>query len=227
MPSSPRSSFCGRLACGSSASPEPLRIARTSWIRRRPCRSGRSAKAGSPEAKVLLLERVILASAAADPARHLMASRRVVDVGSLLGALDRPLADPYFQYHLLPFGYRRELQVLCGDRRDARALLTWSWKDNGEAPSPSQLCLLDALAQHVTAGIARAGVRAALASPQGSEIGLLVLDERGQIELANGGVERWLSAEKPPSPSCPIRRPAPFFAPVAIVFLAPPPRHGR
>ena len=147
------------------------------------------------EAKSMLIEHVAFKSKAADAPLMLKEGIRAVDVEDFLSDLDNPLEDPYFQYHLLPFGFRHEVQVLCTAKGSACAVLALSRKDSSGRFDERLFSLLNALAPHVAEGIARAAVREALASPQGTDIGMMVLDESGRVELANGVAETWLSVD--------------------------------
>ena len=147
------------------------------------------------EAKPMLIEHVVLKSKAADAPWMLKEGLRTMDVEDLLSSLDRPLEDPYFQYHLLPFGYRHEIEVFCTAKGSAYAVLTLSRKGSSGRFDERLMPLLDALAPHVAEGIARAAVREALASPHGTDIGMMILEENGNVELANGVAETWLSID--------------------------------
>ena len=140
----------------------------------------------------MLIEHVAFKSKAADAPLMLKEGIRAVDVEDFLSDLDNPLEDPYFQYHLLPFGFRHEVQVLCTAKGSAYAVLALSRKDSSGRFDERLFSLLNALAPHVAEGIARAAVREALASPQGTDIGMMVLDESGRVELANGVAETCL-----------------------------------
>ena len=120
---------------------------------------------------------------------------RTMDVENLLSDLEKPLGDPYFQYHLLPFGYRHEIELFCTAKGSAYAVLTLSRKDSSGRFDERLMPLLDALTPHIAEGIARATVREALASPHGTDIGMMILDESGNVELANGVAETWLSVD--------------------------------
>jgi DNA-binding CsgD family transcriptional regulator len=137
----------------------------------------------------VLAERVILASPAADPARLHQSGRRTVNVDEV--ALD-PSRDPYFEYHLLPRGYRHELLTLCRAGGEPLALLTFTRTPGRGAFEPRHIRLLDSLAPHVAAGIRAASVReAALAGAQAST-GLVALGVDGEVELTNAAGEEWL-----------------------------------
>ena len=145
------------------------------------------------EVHPMLIEHVIFRSKAADAPLMLKEGLRTVNVEDLLSDLDKPLEDPYFQYHLLPFGYRHEVELFCTAKGSAYAVLTLSRKDSSGRFDERLMPLLDALAPHVAEGIARATVREALASPHGTDIGMMILDENGKVEMANGAAETWLS----------------------------------
>ena len=147
------------------------------------------------EAESMLIEHVIFKSRAADAPWMLKEGLRTMDVEDLLSGLDKPLKDPYYQYHLLPFGYRHEFELLCTAKGSAYAVLTMSRKASSGRFDERFMPLLDALAPHVAEGIARATVREALASPHGTDIGMMILDENGNVELANGVAETWLSID--------------------------------
>ncbi len=147
------------------------------------------------EAKPMLIEHVLLKSKAADAPWMLKEGLRTMDVENLLSDLEKPLGDPYFQYHLLPFGYRHEIELFCTAKGSAYAVLTLSRKDSSGRFDERLMPLLDALTPHIAEGIARATVREALASPHGTDIGMMILDESGNVELANGVAETWLSVD--------------------------------
>lgn len=147
------------------------------------------------EAEHMLIEHVIFKSKAADAPWMLKEGLRTMDVEDLLSDLDKPLEDPYFQYHLLPFGYRHEIELLCTAKGSAYAVLTLSRKESSGRFDERLMPLLDALAPHVAEGIARATVREALTSPHTTDIGMMILDESGNVELANGVADTWLSID--------------------------------
>jgi len=147
------------------------------------------------EAKQLLIENVFLVSTATDSAGFIRSGRRVRTVEDLLADADEPGRDPYYTHHLWPFGYQHEVQVLCSDRGEAQAVLTLARKPTGEPYPARAQRFLAALAPHVGAGLARARVREAFASPRGAEIGMLVVDQTGRIELTNQVAEQWLATD--------------------------------
>lgn len=147
------------------------------------------------EAKRLLIERVFLQSRVADPSRLFGSGRRSLDVEDWLSDLDAPLDDPYFQYHLLPFGYRHETILLCSFKGRPQALMTLTRKESSGRFEERHMALLNALAPHIAAGLARADVRETLDSPAGSDVGVIVLDESGKVEIANAVADEWLAQD--------------------------------
>jgi 8-oxo-dGTP pyrophosphatase MutT (NUDIX family) len=147
-----------------------------------------------PEAHEPLLVHAVLASPTADPPRLLASGRRAVDVDELLGARRRD-GDPYFTHHILPFGYRWEVQLLCAAHGTGRAFFTFNRTAAHGAFEPRQLRLLDAVAPHLAAGMAAATARERLDAPLASATGLVVLDEWGRVELANEVGEGWLRSD--------------------------------
>jgi hypothetical protein len=95
-----------------------------------------------PEAHEPLLVHAVLASPTADPPRLLASGRRAVDVDELLGARRRD-GDPYFTHHILPFGYRWEVQLLCAAHGTGRAFFTFNRTAAHGAFEPRQLRLLE------------------------------------------------------------------------------------
>lgn len=145
----------------------------------------------------VLVEHALLTSAAADPGRLIAQGRRSVVVDELVRG-DRPYDhDPYFAYHLLPGGFRHELQAVCVAAKRGQALLTVTRRAATGAFEPRHLRLLDALAPHVAAGLRAATIRETLAA-RGADTGFIVLDALGNISLANAVGERWLSVPDAP-----------------------------
>jgi DNA-binding CsgD family transcriptional regulator len=157
------------------------------------------------EARPPFLDRVYLRTPAADPGRLLHEGRSTLDVHQVLGGLDPPHRDPFFQFHLLPFGYWYDIQLLCALNGSAYAHFAFSRSSASGRFQDRHLRLLDALAPHIASGLGRARLRRALQLAQDSQSGLLVLDEEGCVELANGAAEEWLAAETPPAGSLGIR----------------------
>lgn len=94
----------------------------------------------SPEAYRLLAERVIRASAAADPPQMFRRGWRTISAERVVPDTQ---VDPYFAFHLLPFGYRHELLTLCTARKP-KVLLTFSRKAKRGAFEARDIRLLDA-----------------------------------------------------------------------------------
>jgi DNA-binding CsgD family transcriptional regulator len=156
----------------------------------------RAVMRGWPEAAMpLLIEHVLLVSRAADAAELIRSGRRVNSVEELVSASDAPDRDPYYTHHLLPFGYQHEVQVLCSDRGEAHGVVALTRKAAGGQFEPRHQRFLAGLAPHIGAGLARARVREALTSPRGAEIGMMVIDQSGRIELTNQVAEQWLAAD--------------------------------
>lgn len=140
-----------------------------------------------------LIEHALLRSPAADPGLLVEQRRRAVDVEALIPP-DRPYyRDPYFVHHLLPRGYRHELQTVCAAAGRGRALLTVTRRETSGRFEPRHRRFLDALAPHVAAGMHAATVRESLGAPVAPSTGLILLNEQGKVELANAVGERWLS----------------------------------
>jgi DNA-binding CsgD family transcriptional regulator len=157
-----------------------------------------AASEGWPiEARPLFLDHVYLRTPAADPARLLEACRSTADVHQVLAGLDSPQKDPFFQFHLLPFGYWYNIQLLCAVKGTAYAHFALSRSFVRGCFEDRHLRLLDALAPHIAAALARARLRTALQVTPDGQSGLVVLDEQGRVELANGAAEEWLTPDPP------------------------------
>lgn len=148
----------------------------------------------------LVLEHALLVSPAADPPRLVLSGKRVAVVDELIGASAD--GDPYLEHHLLPFGYRHEVQVACARRSVGRAFLTFSRTARRGSFASRHLRLLDALAPHLACGIEASVVRQRLSAPTTNEVGVVVLNVDGVVELADHVGQRWLagthSAENDP-----------------------------
>lgn len=141
-----------------------------------------------------LVEHAMLRSPCCDPPRVWRLGRRIVEVEQLLGAA--PAAeDPYFQYHLLPYGFSHEVQLLCALHGRPQAYLCISRRTARGRFAAASLRLLDALAPHFATAIHAARVRRSLASGAGSRTGLIVLSDTGRIDLTNDVGEQWLRQE--------------------------------
>lgn len=150
---------------------------------------------GWPEhAKQLLVEHVLLVSPATDTAHFFRSGSRARTVAEILADSDMPARDPYYTHHLLPFGYQHEVQVLCGVRGESHAVIALTRKPTAMY-TPRDQRFLAALAPHIGAGLARARIQELLASPRGTEIGMLIVDQAGRVELTNQIAEQWLAAD--------------------------------
>lgn len=145
-----------------------------------------------------LIEHALLASPAADPGRLLQQRRRTALVDELVAARQPYYRDPYFEYHLLLHGYRHELQAVCATAQRGRAFLTVTRRGASGAFEPRHRRLLDAVAPHVAAGMHAAMIRETLHAPPADGAGIIVLDERGAVELANAAGDRWLASPDAP-----------------------------
>lgn len=140
-----------------------------------------------------LIEHALLASPAADPGRLVEQGRRTVAVDEIVPA-DQPLSrDPYFEHHLFLRGYRHELQTVCTVDRRGRVLVTMTRREQTGSFEPRHARLLDALAPHIAAGLHAATVRETLGAPAAVGTGFIVLNPRGDVELASTVGERWLA----------------------------------
>jgi DNA-binding CsgD family transcriptional regulator len=157
-----------------------------------------AASAGWPvEARSLFVDHVYLRTRAADPGQLLKEGRRTLDVHQVLDHLDSARDDPFYQFHLLPFGYWHNIQLLCAVKGTAHAHFALSRSFARGRFEDRHLRLLDALAPHIASGLARARLREASQVTHDGGAALLVLDELGRIELANRVAEEWLGAEPP------------------------------
>jgi DNA-binding CsgD family transcriptional regulator len=139
-----------------------------------------------------LVEHALWVSPIGDTATLLRHPRRAVVADELLaGGSVRD--DPYFQFHILPYGYRYELLLHCRSAGAPRALFTFNRKEARGDFEPRHVRLLDALAPHLGAAVHAACVRESLRAPSSSSTGFVVLDEAGQIAHAGGAGVRLLS----------------------------------
>ena len=141
-----------------------------------------------------LIEHALLRSPCCDPPRVWRLGRRVAEVEELLGALQVG-DDPYFQHHLLPYGFSHEVQLLCTLQGRPQAYVCISRGTARGRFAGADLRLLESLAPHVALAIHTARVRRSLAAGAGSSTGLIVLSDAGRVELANDIGERWLRQE--------------------------------
>src|ERR1700742_4497530 len=77
-----------------------------------------------PEYLTPLVEKALFRSKTADTGYLTRHPKRAIIVDEL--AEGRPLTDPYFQFHVLPFGYRHEIQFMCISSGLPRALFTFN-----------------------------------------------------------------------------------------------------
>jgi DNA-binding CsgD family transcriptional regulator len=152
----------------------------------------------SEEDPRILAESALLASATADPGRLIQQRRRTVVVETLV-ATDVPFRqDPYFVHHLLPAGYRYELQTACAIGQRGQALLTVTRREATGAFEAAHMRLLDAIAPHVAAGLRAATIRETLTASPAAAAGFILLNGENAVELANATGERWLTTSDPP-----------------------------
>jgi len=140
-----------------------------------------------------LVERALWVSPLGDTATLLRRDRRAVVADELLDGESRA-RDPYFQFHILPYGYEHELQVHCRGGGSPRALFTFNRRPGRGGFEPRHLRLMEALSPHVGAAVHAACVRQSLSAPTPAEVGFLVLDAQGHVEHAGGVGPRFLSA---------------------------------
>lgn len=146
----------------------------------------------SSEAHQLLVKHVLLASPVADlPERH-RSGDRTWCADDL--AVDRR-HDPYFAFHLLPFGYRYDLLALCSFAGRPVGLLTLTRSVRRGAFQGRHRRLVDALTPHVAAGLRAAKLRETALAGADASTGVVVLDADGRLEFANAAGEAWLRQE--------------------------------
>jgi DNA-binding CsgD family transcriptional regulator len=133
---------------------------------------------------VPLVEKALFASRTADTGLLTRHPRRAVIVDELLEG-DSPKHDPYFQHHVLPFGYRHEIQFMCISGGLPRALFTFNRRTERGSFEARHLRLLEAVAPHVGAAMHAACVRSALEERPATDTGFIVLGPEGGVELAN------------------------------------------
>ncbi len=139
-----------------------------------------------------LAEHALFASRTADTGVLTRHPRRAVIVDELLDGASHE-RDPYFQHHVLPFGYRHEIQFMCISTGLPRALFTFNRKADKGPFEARHLRLLEAVAPHVAAAMHAACIRAALAERPASESGFVVLAPDGDVEVASATAQRLLS----------------------------------
>lgn len=139
-----------------------------------------------------LVEHALWVSPIGDTATLVHHGRRAVLADELLGTTSRR-DDPYFQFHILPYGYHHELLLHCRSGKTPRALLTFNRREGGGQFEPRHLRLLETLAPHIGAAVHAACVRESLQAPTPIDIGFVVLDENGRVVHAGGVGQRVLS----------------------------------
>jgi DNA-binding CsgD family transcriptional regulator len=146
-----------------------------------------------------LVEDALFKSTTADTGFLTRQSRRALILDELV-ADHRPERDPYYRFHVLPFGYRHEIQFMCVSSDLPRALFTFNRRAEKGPFEARHLRLLEAVAPHVGTAMHAACVRAALEERPAEGTGLIVLGPDGTIELANAAGRRALdgSREAPP-----------------------------
>jgi DNA-binding CsgD family transcriptional regulator len=146
---------------------------------------------GWPRGYVEPLADALFRSKTADTGFLARQRRRAIILDQLLeGAAHQ--TDPYFRGHVLPFGYRHEIQFMCVSGGMPRALFTFNRRAARGAFEPRHLRLLEAVAPHVGTAVHAACVRAALRERPGTESGFVVLGAGGDIELASATGRRLL-----------------------------------
>lgn len=139
-----------------------------------------------------LVEHALWSSPLGDTSTLLKMRRRAVSAEELLG--DAPIEqDAYYQFHILPYGYRYELQVHCQSAGTPRALLTFNRREARGDFEPRHVRLLEALSPHIGAAVHAACVRAAQRAPTPADTGFFIIDESGAIGHAAGVGTRLLS----------------------------------
>jgi DNA-binding CsgD family transcriptional regulator len=131
-----------------------------------------------------LVENALFASRTADTGFLTRHTRRALILDELLGSAS-PKQDPYFQHHVLPFGYRHEIQFMCVAGGLPRALFTFNRRSERGPFEGRHLRLLEAVAPHVGAAMHAACVRSALVERPAPETGLIVLGPDGTVEQTN------------------------------------------
>jgi DNA-binding CsgD family transcriptional regulator len=157
-----------------------------------------------PDYLAPLIENALFRSKTADPGYLRRHPRRAIILDELLGSV-APLRDPYFQFHVLPFGYRHEIRFMCISGALPRALFTFNRREECGTYEPRHLRLLEAVAPHVGAAMHAACVRAALAERPATDTGVLVLGANGKLEIANAAGKRLLDGHRDHHPPLGLR----------------------
>ncbi len=143
------------------------------------------------EACFAILEHAMLRSPAADFGRSAQYPRRAHVIEQLIG-VERLADDPYLTKVLRPFGVTHEVQVNFAAGGRAWGQLNFNRRTEREPFEGRDLALLEMLVPHITAALRTARARALLAAGTDPEIGTVLLDAAGRIEVANRAAERWL-----------------------------------
>ena len=157
-----------------------------------------------PEYLTPLVEKALFRSTTADTG-YLTRHRRRAIIVDELAECRSPLADPYFQFHVLPFGYRHEIQFMCISGGLPRALFTFNRRAERGTFEPRHLRLLEAVAPHVASAMHRACVRAALLERPATETGVLLLGANGDLDVANATGKRVLEGQPGHPPALSLR----------------------
>jgi DNA-binding CsgD family transcriptional regulator len=143
-----------------------------------------------PEAFDEFLDRVYLRSIVSDIGRCARLTRRVLLVDELL-ALSGFERDPYPEVMLRPYRLRHEVHLSLAQRGTAWGHLCLARRARGFRHE--DLALLACLVPHLRAGLRAARLRPALAAGTDGDVGVVLTDREGRIELANRAAERLLS----------------------------------
>ncbi|MFO0686446.1 MAG: LuxR C-terminal-related transcriptional regulator [Sandaracinus sp.] len=151
-----------------------------------------------------LVEEALFKSTTADTGLLTRHARRAIILDELVKDA-RPERDPYFQFHVLPFGYRHEIQFMCLSGGLPRALFTFDRRAEKGTFEARHLRLLEAVAPHVGAAMHAACVRAALAERPATDTGVIVLGPDGGVEVANAAARRLLDGARDAPPPLALR----------------------
>jgi DNA-binding CsgD family transcriptional regulator len=146
-----------------------------------------------------LVEEALFRSHTADTGFLTRHPRRALILDELVEG-GRPERDPYYRFHVLPFGYRHEIQFMCISGGLPRALFTFNRRREKGSFEPRHLRLLEAVAPHVGAAMHAACIRAALDERPAGETGVIVLGPDGRVEVANAAARRVLEGTRVAAP---------------------------
>jgi DNA-binding CsgD family transcriptional regulator len=145
------------------------------------------------EAKPLLLDKVLLRTPAADPYHLFQRGYRAVDVRMLLRDAENINDDPYFEFHLRPFGYQYEVQCLCSADSSPQVILTFSRAAASGCFGADDLRLLSAAAPHVGKAVRRIDIASMREAVPGSASGVILARTGGDIVYASDLARDWLN----------------------------------